>query len=468
MGSSASRASSARAAFVRLAELDESRIFGVLTPTGFEPNELVAWSLKDPTMILQRTAITGLQTGEKITGIDYNSTDDKINATSNLGGLYKIDKTTGSAAKVGQIPSAFTNPNIGYDFDPIKKLARLVNNEAMKNIVVDPATGRIDDFDKDLFYPPDDPKAGQQPSLSGIAYRDNRPAENTTSLFGIDTKQNTLVTFDPSTGTVRTVGPLGVDTTDVVGFDISPNGKALASLTDPNNPNSSKLFRINLDTGTAIEIGSLGGDKPAGGIALDVVIEFAGLNCMIVPESKTNPVGTTHDFEVIVNVDGKPVEGVFVTPSITSGPNHPLNFEKQKTEDDPKTEEKDPKAGFSYESNGVPGTDTIIVIGAFEGQLFECTATKKWELQLVLSEVARDGKNLVVKGCCFKSGDKIFINDIQQKTKSDPNDPETSLIAKKGFKKLEACNTDFKNRVFVRREEPGKPVLDTQAFATCP
>lgn len=470
MGSSASEAGSTAAALVRLAEPGESKVFGILAATGFEPNELVSWSLKDPRMILQRTPITGLQPGEKITGSDYDAVDDKIIVTSNLGGLYKVDKTTGTAFKVGQISSAFTNPNIGFDIDPISKLARLINNEAMKNVLVDPSTGRINDFDRDLFYASDDPKAGQKPSLSGIAYKDNRPAQNTSSLFGIDTQQDTLVTLDPATGTVRTVGSLGVNTTDVVGFDISPNGKALASMTDPNNPTSSRLYRINLETGTALEIGSLGGDKPVSGIALDAEVEFADLNCMVVPESKTNPVGTTHAFEVIVKVNGEPVEGAFVSPSITAGPNHPRNFEKSKTEDDPDTAEKDPKAKFSYDSNGVAGTDTIRVVAAFNDELCDCAASKTWvEGQLVgISEVVRDGKNLVVKGCCFKSGDTVLINDILQTTKRDPNNPETVLIAKKGFKKLEACNADFKNRVYVRREEPGKPVQDTSAFATCP
>jgi hypothetical protein len=63
----------------------------------------------------------------------------------------------------------------------------------------------------------------------------------------------------PNNGTLNTLGPLGFNTSDLVGFDISPlSGLSFASLTAPGGT-SSQLFAINLATGAASLIGSIGG-----------------------------------------------------------------------------------------------------------------------------------------------------------------------------------------------------------------
>ena len=62
----------------------------------------------------------------------------------------------------------------------------------------------------------------------------------------------------------------------------------------------------------------------------------------------------------------------------------------------------------------------------------------------------------------------MIVNDVEVKTKADPANPTTVLIGKKGFEKLNACTANLTNRVFVRRQGPGRPVLDTSAFASCP
>jgi Domain of unknown function (DUF4394)/PEP-CTERM motif len=62
----------------------------------------------------------------------------------------------------------------------------------------------------------------------------------------------------PNNGTLNTVGGLGVNTSDLVGFDISGlTGIAYASFTPPTG-GASQLFMINLGTGAATLIGTIG------------------------------------------------------------------------------------------------------------------------------------------------------------------------------------------------------------------
>jgi uncharacterized protein DUF4394 len=66
-----------------------------------------------------------------------------------------------------------------------------------------------------------------------------------------------LIQNPPNAGTLLTVGPLGVDTNFLTGFDISGlTGIAYASLTTEEL--SSALYLINLGTGAATLVGLIG------------------------------------------------------------------------------------------------------------------------------------------------------------------------------------------------------------------
>jgi hypothetical protein len=74
-----------------------------------------------------------------------------------------------------------------------------------------------------------------------------------------------------------------------------------------------------------------------------------------------------------------------------------------------------------------------------------------------------------VQGTGFRKGDIIEINREERKTKFID---ENTLKVKKGKKSLLDCdpdNPDRKNVVTLRRPGAlGAPILDTEAFATCP
>jgi hypothetical protein len=80
-----------------------------------------------------------------------------------------------------------------------------------------------------------------------------------TQLYGIDTGMDILVRQANSAGTLDTVGALGADITDLVGFDISgATGMAFAVSVDADSARS-MLWSVNLDTGAASFVGELGG-----------------------------------------------------------------------------------------------------------------------------------------------------------------------------------------------------------------
>lgn len=94
-----------------------------------------------------------------------------------------------------------------------------------------------------------------------VAYtnNDNDPSTGTT-LFYINSgsPSNLYNTTNPNGGVLSAVGPLGVSTSDNVGFDISGlSGSAYASLTPVTGAGSS-FYRINLTTGAATLVGSVG------------------------------------------------------------------------------------------------------------------------------------------------------------------------------------------------------------------
>ena len=83
-----------------------------------------------------------------------------------------------------------------------------------------------------------------------------------------------MISNPPNNGTLNTVGALGFNTSDLVGFDISgASGVAFASLTTPAG-NFSQLFTINLATGAATLVGNIGGGIPLVALASWHLLRF--------------------------------------------------------------------------------------------------------------------------------------------------------------------------------------------------
>ena len=218
-------------------------------------NQLVTFDSATPGTISTSVAITGLQGGETILGIDYRPANGQLYALGSTSRLYQINPLSGAATQVGA-SGAFTlsGTAFGVDFNPVVDRIRVTSSSG-QNLRLNPNDGALTGTDTAL-------NPGS-PSIVASAYTNNFAGAISTTLYDIDSVTDQLYTQNPpNSGLLNLVGSLGFNTSDLVGFDISGlSGTAFASLTAPGG-NFSQLFTINLGTGAATLIGSIGGGVP--------------------------------------------------------------------------------------------------------------------------------------------------------------------------------------------------------------
>jgi len=221
-------------------------------------NNLFSFDSATPATIQSGAFITGLQQNEQILNIDFRPSTGQLVGLGSSNRLYTINPTSGAATAIGSGFTPALNGNaFGYDVNPVADRVR-VTSDVDSNFRLDPNTGALSATDANLAYAAGDPNVGQDPSVVGLAY--TNPAAGLTTLYGIDSRLDRLVTvgsvggaISPNTGQLFTVGALGVDAANLVGFDIGQNGIAYAAI-QPTNSGVSNLYLINLNTGAATQI----------------------------------------------------------------------------------------------------------------------------------------------------------------------------------------------------------------------
>jgi hypothetical protein len=246
-----------------------------LTSTG----NLVRFDSATPGTIASSVAITGLQAGETLLGIDRRPADGLLYGLGSTSRIYTVNTTTGVATPVGSTPfaPALTGTAFGFDFNPATDRIRVVSTDTT-NFRLNPNDGTLAGTDTPLAYAAGDSGSGLTPRVVGSAYTNNFDGTAVTTLFGIDSNRDVLVmqggpngTRSPNGGLLTTIGSgLGFDSSDLVGFDVSgASGVAFASLTPPTG-GASQLFTIDLTTGTATLDGTIGVGLTLTGLAADV------------------------------------------------------------------------------------------------------------------------------------------------------------------------------------------------------
>jgi hypothetical protein len=263
------RLGSRRPAFAPRVEALETRdllttVFA-LTPT----NQLLSFDSSNPERLLSGpAAITGLQGGETLVGIDFRPADGRLYGVGSSNRVYVIDTTTAAATSAGApFTPGLAGRLFGVDFNPVPDRIR-VTSDSTQNLRLNPATGALAGVDTNLAYAAGDENFGEVPGIVGVAYTNNFAGATTTTLYGIDSELDVLVLqgspggtpVSPNTGQLRTVGSLDFDTGDLIGFDITPDGTAFASLTDDGFDDGSEFFAINLLTGEADRVGPIGNE----------------------------------------------------------------------------------------------------------------------------------------------------------------------------------------------------------------
>ncbi|MGE0001108.1 MAG: DUF4394 domain-containing protein [Fimbriimonadaceae bacterium] len=224
-------------------------------------NRLVSFDTANPTQLLSVTAITGQAAFDLTLGIDFRPATGELYGVGSSNTLYRINTGTGVASAVG---APFTPPlsgvEFGFDFNPTVDRIRLTSDNG-QNLRLHPVTGQVVAIDGTLNFAGGDPNFGQNPNVVASAYTNNFAGATITTLYNIDSRLDVLVSqIPPNSGTLNTIGSLGMDVSSLAGFDIS-GGTAIAYAAVVRQGDfRSWLTTVNLATGGLTPIAPIGGN----------------------------------------------------------------------------------------------------------------------------------------------------------------------------------------------------------------
>ncbi len=224
-------------------------------------NQLVTFNTARPNTIQSTVAVTGLQAGENLHGMDFRPASGRLFAIGSTSRLYTINVNTGVATQVGTAGAfTLTGTDFGFDFNPTVDRIRVVSNTG-QNLRLNPNDGTL--------AATDTPINPGTPSVTAVAYTNSFAGATTTTLYDIDSVTDSLsIQNPPNNGTLVPVGPLGINVTDSNGFDIHSGSNTALAAFQVSGDTTSKLFSINLATGAASFVGPIGAGTALRGFAV--------------------------------------------------------------------------------------------------------------------------------------------------------------------------------------------------------
>ena len=275
-----------------------------IQPTPAATYELIKFNTGEPQRILDRKPIKGLFGGDALLGMDFRVARGVLYTISHVGRLFTLDTATAELKPVSVgAPSGppiatvggervmagyrLTGTAFGFDFNPVADRIRIVSDTGL-NLRINPDDGYAVDSDPNtpgtqpdgpLAYVAGDVNAGKKPSLVAAAYTYNKKDEKLTTNYAIDRDLGTLVmqgskegetpVVSPNTGQLRTVGSLGIGTVRDASFDIADvSGAAFLSARTAEDSRT-RLYLIDLQTGKARLLGTIGNGNPVIGLAIE-------------------------------------------------------------------------------------------------------------------------------------------------------------------------------------------------------
>lgn len=269
-----------------------TNLFGITTD-----DKLVRISMTDPSMVTvisdpmhmpQTDKITGLTPGEHLMSIDVRPGANVMYALGSQGSIYTLNGSTAGANKAGALvpdPMDTSNPfsmlsgsSFDIDFDPTGTVPLRIVSDAEQNL-------RLPNLTNNTRVMTDSPISSAAPvNVTAAAYTNSYAGATSTMLYVIDVMAGQLMTMSPpNSGTLTPVGALGggsyfdASVPTLSGFDIAGgnNGIAIAVFQRPTaTPGQvepfSRLYRINLATGEATQIGNGIGGAPIRNIAVQI------------------------------------------------------------------------------------------------------------------------------------------------------------------------------------------------------
>ncbi|MCY7374903.1 MAG: DUF4394 domain-containing protein [Pyrinomonadaceae bacterium] len=225
-------------------------------------NQLIRFNSNNAnTPIGSPVAITGLQTGENIIGIDIRPANGMLYGLSSASRLYTINPATGLATNVGTAGSfTLSGTNFGFDFNPTVDRIRVVSDTG-QNLRLNPNDGTLTATDTMLN--------GAATGADAAGYTNSFGGSTTTTLYDISSTTDTLyIQNPPNAGTLVTVGALGINVTGINGFDIANSGNVALAAFQLSGGTTSGLYSINLTTGAATFVSAINSASPIRGLAI--------------------------------------------------------------------------------------------------------------------------------------------------------------------------------------------------------
>lgn len=231
-------------------------------------NTLVTFSATTPSTMSNTAAITGLNTGQTLIGLDTRPATGELfalgyNVTTDSATVYVLNPTTGVAtAKGASIKLTGLGTAIGFDFNPTVDRIRVVSKNG-GNYRLNPNNGALAATDLSLKYATTDINTGKTVGATACAYTNSYIASTNTQLYTYDETQKVL-TFQnpPNDGVLNTqMAFSGMSSTAILSdLDIYTNPSTFVSTTYAvaRTGTVDSLYTLDIATGKFTNIGMLG------------------------------------------------------------------------------------------------------------------------------------------------------------------------------------------------------------------
>ncbi len=234
-------------------------------------NNLLRFNTSDPSYLQAAVPVTGLSAGQTLVGMDVRAVDLKLygigyNPNSMVARIYTIEPSTGVATPVSadSISNIDLSGRVGVDFNPVADRLRVVTSNN-KNYRFNQLTGLLAATDSSLRFNDGDIHFGADPDVSTAAYTNSFVAPSSTMMLTHDDSLNVLLLQNPpNNGILNTIGATGLvvnpmdKSSDLdIYFDHATQTN-VAYFAANVMGNFDQLYTINLTTGSATALGSIG------------------------------------------------------------------------------------------------------------------------------------------------------------------------------------------------------------------
>lgn len=288
-------------------------------------NRLVSFDRATPATARTTVAVTGLQAGENLVGIDYRPADGLLYGVGSSGRIYTLNPETGAATLKATLSgdagdtsapyTALAGTDFGVDFNPVADRLRVVSNTG-QNLRINVDTGATT-TDGSI----NGGAAGA--AVTGSAYTNAFAGTASTTLYALDAATDTLYAQNPpNDGSLAMPVTLGVDGGALNGFDIDARTNLGYAVMTVGGVRS--LYTVNLaaTANAASAAGALGLTEDLRGLAVratraPVVLGLTDGGRIVAfrpatPNTLTGDVGIAglNPNESVVGIDFRPRDGM--------------------------------------------------------------------------------------------------------------------------------------------------------------